>query len=422
MRVAIIGAGITGLALQDHLARRGVESVVVEAATEPGGVVRTDRIGDRLVERGPQRTRLTPAVFDLVSAAGLEDQVVGATEAPIYLYRDGRFRRIPRTIRGAIVTDLLSFRGKLRALAEPLAGPPSAGETVQAYLCRAFGREVAATIGPLYGGLYGTHPDDMLVDRTLGRALAEAGIDGSVVLAALRRRLRRRAPTPVATFDEGMGALPRALYERHRDSIRLGTAARSIDAADGGYRIATDGGNVQADHVVVTTEAAVAAALLAEVDPASARCLGRLTYNPLAVVTLHADADLHGAGYVVPFDEPLDTLGSTWGDCLFGREGSYTCYLGGAKAPALLSRSDDRLGTIAAEEFEAVTGYAARAVDVHRLRPGMPAFDRSWVALDGVDLPAGLHLCTNYTARAGIPGRVAAAERLASTLAAEAGV
>jgi len=50
----------------------------------------------------------------------------------------------------------------------------------------------------------------------------------------------------------------------------------------------------------------------------------------------------------------------------------------------------------------------------------MPAFDRTWAALDDVDLPAGVHLCTNYTARAGIPGRVAAAERLARALAGRA--
>ena len=421
MRVGVVGAGITGLALHHHLDRLGLESLVVEAAGEPGGVVRSDRVDGRLVERGPQRTRLTPAVRDLVGAAGLESEVVEAADVPLFVYRDGRLRRVPLSIRAAVSTDLLSLRGKLRALVEPLAGPPRSGETVEAYLVRAFGREVAESVaGPLYGGLYGTHPGEMPVERTLGRALENAGISGSVLVAGLKRTLRRRSPPPVVSFVDGMQSLPLALYGAHRESIRLGTPARGIEPADGGFVIATDDGSVPVDRVVLTTPAGVAADLLDAVDPDSARHLRRLTYNPMAVVTIHADADLHGAGFQVPFDEPLDTLGSTWNDSLLGRDGVYTSYLGGGKRPGLVDESDDHLGGTAAREFEAVTGHAAVPIDVHRIRPGMPAFDRTWAALDDVDLPAGVHLCTNYTARAGIPGRVAAAERLARALAGKA--
>ena len=67
-----------------------------------------------------------------------------------------------------------------------------------------------------------------------------------------------------------------------------------------------------------------------------------------------------------------------------------------------------------------MTGHAARPVDVHRLVPEMPAFDTSFTALDRVEPPAGVHLCTNYTDRAGLPGRVGAARRLARSLAVDA--
>ena len=418
MRVGVVGAGITGLALHHHLDRLDVDSVVVEAAAEPGGVVRSQRVDGHLVERGPQRTRLTPAVRDLVEATGLESAVVEAADVPLFVYRRGRLRQVPLSIPAAVRTDLLSLRGKLRALAEPLAGPPRPGESVEAYLGRAFGREVAENVvGPLYGGLYGTHPGEMPVERTLGRALANAGISGSLLVAGLKRALRRRSPPPVVSFDDGMQSLPRALFEAHRESIWLGTRARDVEPVADGFRFATDDGAFRVDDVVLTTPAGAAAGLLGALDPTSARQLRRLTYNPMAVVTLRAEADLRGAGFQVPFDEPLDTLGSTWNDSLLGRDGVYTSYLGGGKRPGLVDESDDRLGAIAAREFEAVTGCTAEPIDVHRIRPGMPAFDRTWAALDDVDLPVGVHICTNYTDRAGVPGRVAAAERLARALA-----
>lgn len=418
MRVGVVGAGITGLALTHHLDRRGVESVVLEAAAEPGGVVRSARVDGHVVERGPQRTRLTPAVRDLVEAAGLADAVVEAADVPLYVYRDGRLRRVPTTLRGAITTDLVSVRGKLRALAEPLAGPPRAGETVQGYLSRALGREVAEhAVGPIYGGLYGTHPDEMYVERTLGRALSNAGISGSLLGAALRRANRGRSAPPVVSFEDGMGALPRALYARHRESIRLGTPARGLERDGDGYAIETDDGRVRVDEVVLTVPAGAAADLLEGLDPHSTGALGRLAYNPMAAVALRADADLRGAGYQVPFGEPLRTLGTTWNDSLFGRDGVYTCYVGGGKDPGLVDASDERLGAIAAREFETVTGFATEPFDVHRIRPGVPAFDTTWTALDDVSPSDGVHLCTNYTARAGIPGRAAEAERLAARLA-----
>ena len=422
MTVGIVGAGISGLALHHHLARRGVESVVLEADDEPGGVVRSVRIGGEVVERGPQRTRMTPPVRDLVAAGGLEDELVEAAEVPLFVYRDGRLRRVPRSFRGAVRTDLLSTRGKLRALAEPLAGPPQPGETVQDYLVRSFGREVAENLaGPLYGGLYGTPPGEMFVDRTLARALSNAGIDGSVLLAAVRRAigraLGRGTPPPVVSFEDGLQALPWALYRRYRDSVRLSTPVRRIESSDDGYALVTEDRTIAVDRVVVTTPAGATADLLEAVDPDSARHLRRLAYNPMAVLALVADADLHGAGYQVPFEEPLHTLGTTWNDGLLGREGRYTAYLGGGKAPDLVARPDDELGAIAAREFEAVTGSAAEPLDVHRIRPGMPAFDTTWTALDDVDPPEGVHLCTNYTARAGIPGRAVHADRLAASLA-----
>ncbi len=57
------------------------------------------------------------------------------------------------------------------------------------------------------------------------------------------------------------------------------------------------------------------------------------------------------------------------------------------------------------------------APEDRRLSPGMPAYDTSWTALEDVDLPSGLFLCTNYAARAGLPGRFRDARRVAAAVA-----
>ena len=89
-------------------------------------------------------------------------------------------------------------------------------------------------------------------------------------------------------------------------------------------------------------------------------------------------------------------------------------YLGGRADPGVIDAPDAELEACAAGEFERLTGIRGRAVHVHRT--AMPAWDRSWRALDGVAPPRGVHLLTGYTGRPGIVGRVREARALADSL------
>lgn len=416
MRVGIVGAGITGLALHHFLRERGVESIVFEARDEPGGVVRTVEQDRHVLNLGPQRTRLTPGIRELIDVTGLERDVVEATDGPLYVYHDGALRRAPLSVRAAVETDLLSFRGKLRALFEPFAGPPREGESVAGYLERAFGREVAERVGgPLYAGLYASDPAEMPVEYSLVKALDHLGVDRSVLLTALSKRLRGRSAPPAVSFTEGLAGLPRALYRTYATDVQLNAPVTNIEDSDtgNGYELDVDGSTQAVDRVVLTVPAGRAAALLADLDPESADALDALTYNPIAVVHLHAETTLDGSGHQVAPGEDLLTRGVTWNDSLLNRDGVYTCYLGGATRPDVVNWDDSRLANIAVSEFEQVTGATADPLAVNRITPGMPAYDRSWEELDGLETPPGVTLCANYESRAGIPGRVRQAQALA---------
>ncbi|WP_135806177.1 protoporphyrinogen oxidase [Halorussus marinus] len=418
MRVGVVGGGVTGLAAHHFLREQGVDSVLFEADDEPGGVIRSRRVDGRVLDLGPQRTRLTPSIAALVESLGLGDELREADDLPLYVYRDGRLRLVPQTPREAVATDLLSWRGKLRALFEPLTTAARPDESVEAYLTRKFGSEVARYyFGPLYGGLYGTHPDEMPMRHSLSRALDSAGIEGSVLTSVAKKVLEGREAPPIASFDGGLQRLPEALYADNDDTAHLNTPVEAIGRAGERFVLETPDGDERFDELVVTTPAGVTAGLVAEFAPEAADALREFTYNPQAVVHLAADADLTGAGYQVQYDEDLRTLGTTWNDSLLDREGVYTCYLGGGYDPEVVEWDDDRLGSVAAREFEAVTGHGARVLSVHRWELGMPAYDRSWAALDRLSTPVGLHLCTNYTARAGIPGRIREAKKIADRLA-----
>lgn len=433
--IVVVGAGITGLALAHELESRGAEYIVLEASERPGGVIRSIRNGARVLESGPQRTRLTPAVRALVHELGLDSELLTADAGlPLFVFSRGRLRRVPYSPFGALTSGLLSPLGKLRILAEPLFAPAEATETVAEYLSRAFGPEAYVhLLGPFFGGLYGSDPADMPARHSLLPLLEDLGISGeSLLLAALRRSRSSRSQAPACSFRSGLHALPRELYRMHSGRIHLQAPVRNVRRAGSSLVVETDDERWTPKHLILTVPAEEAARLLRRVLPAAAAALASLRYNPLAMAFLESEAPLSGLGYQVALDESLETRGVTFNASLFGptardsagtpthsangREGVYTAFLGGSRNPGLVEMPDDWIAEVACNEFRAATRTEARALRVGRVR--MPAWDRSWDALESLDLPADIHLATNYTARVGITGRLAQAARLADRLTA----
>lgn len=460
--IAVVGGGITGLALHHFLRKAGADSVVLEAAERPGGVIRSRRVEGRVLDLGPQRTRLVPAVEGLVEELGLREEVLTAEPGlPLFVWREGALREVPRTWGELLETDLLSRAGKARLLCEPLTAAPRGGETVDECLSRKLGRQAyRRMLGPLFGGIYGSDPGRMYVRHSLTGLLEAFGVRRSFLGAFLRRwRTGRRAP-PACTFREGMQRLPEALWERHRLRVHLGASVKTLRRRNGRWELDTARGAVESKAVVLTVPAAAAAGILAEAAPPASARLARLRYNPLAVVHLESDCPIRGYGYQAAFGEELETLGVTWNASLFAgreptrenvreatgeairegtREGIYTAYLGGMRDPDIASRPDGEIGATAAREFREVTGCPARVLLVSRT--GVPAYDFSWTALDGwtaaerrsapdepaglharsapaePELPPGLRLCASYLSRPGISGRLLAARELAGRLA-----
>lgn len=418
MTVGVVGAGITGLAVTHYLAERDVDVVTFEADSEPGGVIESGRVDDHVLEYGPQRVRLVPQLEALVDEFDLRDELLVADEdLPLYVYADGRLREVPRSPRAFLETDLLSWRGKLRVLAEPLTGAASTDERAATLFQRKFGREAYRNvIEPLFGGIFGSDPAEMPAEYSLSRLVAVEERKGSLLRAAADRLLGDGDVPPPVSFADGLQTLPAAIYDEHRPYVNLNTPVEAVRADGDGYRLETGGGSARVDELVVTVPAADAASLLADLESATADPLRRLTYNPLVLVYLEAAVDRPGFGYQVRRDEPLRTLGVTWNASLFDRPGVYTAFLGGMDDPDVVELPAGELGAIASREFRDVMGVEPSVIDVRKMPRAFPAHDTSWAALEEVSLPADVHLATNYTSRMGIAARLREAEGLATRL------
>ena len=421
--VAIVGGGFTGLSTLHALAERGVDAAVYEATDEVGGVIKSREIEGKLLEVGPQRLRMTDAIRAMVTDLDIADEVITADDdLPLYVYSDGKLSEVPRSLAAFRRTDLLSTRGKLRLLAEPLTDPIDPEESAQDAFVRKFGTEAYTNlIAPLFGGTYGSDPAAMPAKHALKPIMGLEERNGSLLRAALSRLVFADGETPPpASFESGLQRLPEALAEAYADRLHRETPVTGVERADADddaeWLVHTDADTQPVDHVVLTTPADTTADIVAGVDAESAAALREFNYNPLVLVHLESAARADGFGYQVRRTEPMRTLGVTWNTSLFDRDGVYTAFLGGMHDPEAIERDDETLGETAAEEFRRVMGVDAEVLHVERMPRAFPAWDDSWAAIERVDLPEGITLATNYTGRMGLPSRVREARRLAGEL------
>ena len=148
MRIAIIGGGISGLAAAHRITELlpQAELAVFEAANRLGGVLETVRRDGFLIERSADSfiTKF-PWAVDLCRRLGMADQLLPTDETRrrALVVRNGELLRVPdgfvlMTPGKAwpiLATRVLSWRGKLRLLAEPfmphrhVAGPDRSKRT-----------------------------------------------------------------------------------------------------------------------------------------------------------------------------------------------------------------------------------------------------------------------------------------------------
>src|SRR5215211_4268124 len=132
-RTIVVGAGVSGLACAFDLARAGADVRVLEAAPRPGGVVGTLEVAGFRFERGPNTIQASAAEFRRLCAdLGLLERLIVSSDAARerYLFHRGALRALPSSPVALLATPLLSARGKLRLLSEPLRRftPPAPGE------------------------------------------------------------------------------------------------------------------------------------------------------------------------------------------------------------------------------------------------------------------------------------------------------
>jgi len=408
-RVAVIGAGVAGLAAALRLTERdpATEVAVFDAAARPGGTVATEHSDGFLMEVGAD-SMLTekPWGVALAERHGFVDRLIptNPAERRTYVVHGGALHPLPEgflmlaptALWPLAASPLFSMRGKLR-MGLDLILPRARGgddESLGAFVRRRLGREALERVAdPLIGGIYTADPERLSLAASMPRFLEMERRHRSIILglrAGTSASIRHGAGARYGLFAshrDGMGAFVDEMVRRlPAGTLRLRTPVEAVARDRGQWQLVAAGTPVIADAVIVSVPAYAAARLLASVDGALARALDEIEYASSATVTLGFRARdvagrLHGFGFVVPHAERRPLIACTYSSRKYpGRAPDgfelVRAYLGGARRPEMVERTDTELVGAVREELRALLGITAEPVLAHtgRQQRAMPQY------------------------------------------------
>lgn len=360
----VVGAGISGLVCAYALRKAGIDAQIVEAAPQPGGIIRSQRRGGFLLEFGPQSFSATPAIRELCRELGLDREILEApARAPRFVLVDGALKQVPLSPPAFFASGIFSARTKWSILRDIIGrtAAPSTDESVAGFVRRKFSGELLdKLVGPFVSGIYAGDPERLSLRAAFPQLYEAERTAGSVVRGRIRsgkaaRSTRGPKQRPaLQTFREGNTTLIQTLAAKLGSALLCGAEVKSVtrSGADSAGRsdsfsavvnIQGEENTMETQCLVMATPTNTAATLLRTLDPEFASFLSGIEYAPVAIVSLgyrKADIghDLGGFGFLVPRSAHLQTLGTVWNSSLFPNrspEGHVllTSFVGGATNP-----------------------------------------------------------------------------------------
>lgn len=368
--VCVIGSGLSGLSAARDLGRLGFRVVVLEAASEVGGLASSVVVAGRPVERFYHFIcRGDADLIDLVDELGLSSRLHWRRATTSYLHQGTlypfgtpldllRFRPVPFLQRVRFGLNVISSRYR-RSWAELDRVP------ARAWLSRQVGTEAYRVIWePLLQMKFGTAHDQVSAAWVWHRVHR---------VATSRRRLWE--PERFGYLELGSATVVDGLLEELRGmplvEVRVGVRVQEVVVEGGrttGVRVDGGGEPLACDAVLSTAALPALLRLAPQLDPAYRRRLEAVTYLGVVCGLLRLDRPLGSSFWVNINDDRTHHTGVIE----YGNLNRHLDLGGGSivYVPDYLESTHERFGW---DEGRLVAGYERCLACVN------PSFERSWI-------------------------------------------
>ncbi|MCD6526303.1 MAG: protoporphyrinogen oxidase [Desulfuromonas sp.] len=411
-RVAIIGAGVSGLAtayaLQQRAAaeNRELQVTVIEKQTRCGGKIWSRQEEGYLCEWGPNGfLDNKPVTLELCRALQIENTLLRSNDnaRKRFIFSDNTLHRLPENGPMFFSSKLLTWPGKLRLVGE-LAVPAKkddGDETLAEFGRRRLGAEALdKLIAPMAGGIFAGDPETMSLQSCFPR-IAElereyGGLLKAMIKMARQKRRERKAGKQVGSaagpggvltsFNGGIQQLTDALMQTVKAEVKLGVGVESMEHFDNYLLELSDGSQLDVDVVVSAAPAHALSGIVRKLDNDASALLAKIPYAPMNIVCCgydreQLDCNLDGFGYLIPKKEGCSVLGTLWDSSIFPQRAPdgkvlLRSMMGGATRPQAADLSDEQVQILVQADLERIMGIkvAPDFVRIFRHQQAIPQY------------------------------------------------
>ncbi len=402
MRVAVVGAGVSGLAgalkllelKEKH--RDAFQIVLYEASGRTGGTIETENRDGFILEKGPDSfISEKPWALDLAGKLGLGSEIIGTNERfrKSFIVRNKKLLALPQgfyliapmNLAAFLATPIFSLRGKLRMMMEPwISTKNDTDESVANFIRRRFGQEALERAGQaMVAGIYTGDPEYLGISAALPRFKELEQRYGSVIRGLKRESKGKKGTLAAArgpryslflSFRKGMQTLPDEMKKRiPKESLRLNSPVDRLrfDSQTKKWHLSLKNGAEEVfDAVFLTVSASHVARLLGPTAPFVTQRLGNILYESVATVNIayrrqDVSHPLDGFGFVVPRVEQSPLVACSFSGTKFENRAPrdfvlLRAFVGGAFGRKTFEQDDADLVGSVEQELSQILGIGNR--------------------------------------------------------------
>jgi oxygen-dependent protoporphyrinogen oxidase len=339
MKIAIVGAGISGLTTAYYLQESGVDVTIFEK-DKVGGKANSIRIGEFLFEEGVNGfLDNSPETLELCEKIGITPIKANQNSKIRYIF-DDKLYKLPSSPKEFLLGNILPFSAKIRMFREFfIPANPQIDESVESFTNRRLGKFFTHRfMKPMTAGIYGSTPSNLSINAAFPKIATLEKEYGGLFKGMIKKKKGGNPSGELTSFEQGISQMIEKL------ASQLNIVNQEINSLEELKNY---------DKIIIATPAYEAAKIVKSKYPILANYLNQIDYTPIAIVGFSGDIEPVSFGILTT---EMKTLGVLMDKYIFPNRNGIRAMVGGQRYKNILEMSEKEIIENTLKDIETIIG------------------------------------------------------------------